>query len=115
MKKKEAVKRLDWAVVAECEAKNNGKVQKYEQAVALFDYPFLAQDYIDKCLPASNKDRFRVVPVETLSDDAEVDYEAENSELSYEYWLENVMDERLNYLDSEEKYILYCEWYNENK
>ena len=34
-------------------------------------------------------------------------------DLSYEYWRENVMDERLEYLDSDEKYELYLKWYNE--
>ncbi len=29
---------------------------------------------------------------------------------SYEYWRENIMDERLEYLDSEEKYAMYLEW-----
>ena len=32
---------------------------------------------------------------------------------SYDYWQENIMDERLNGLDSNEKYELYLHWKNE--
>ncbi len=31
---------------------------------------------------------------------------------SYEYWRENIMDERLDYCDSEEKYEMYLQWKN---
>ena len=31
-------------------------------------------------------------------------------ELPYEFWRENIMDERLAYLDYDEKYALYNEW-----
>lgn len=54
------IERLQWTVVAKCSAKNNGKIEEWEQISALFPTPDLAQDYIDKCLPAENKSRFRV-------------------------------------------------------
>jgi hypothetical protein len=31
---------------------------------------------------------------------------------SYEYWRENIMDERLEYLDPDEKYEMYLHWKN---
>lgn len=54
------INRLQWAVVAKCSTKNNGKNEEWEQISALFPTPDLAQDYIDKVLPAENKNRFRV-------------------------------------------------------
>ena len=33
-----------------------------------------------------------------------------DNELTYDFWLENIMDERIAYLDSDEKYALYNEW-----
>lgn len=30
--------------------------------------------------------------------------------LTYQYWRDNVCDERLEYLDSDEKYEMYLEW-----
>ncbi len=35
--------------------------------------------------------------------------------LTYEYWQEEIMDERLEYLDADEKYALYLEWLNKIK
>ena len=49
---------------------------------------------------------------------ADGDFKTETDESdnkSYDYWRENIMDERLDYLDSDEKYELYLKWYNENK
>ena len=57
---KKDITRLQWAVVSKCSAKNNGVIEEWEQISALFPYPHLAQDYIDKVLPAENRDRFRV-------------------------------------------------------
>lgn len=54
------INKLQWAVVAKCSAKNDGVVEEWEQISALFPYPNLAQDYIDKVLPAENRDRFRI-------------------------------------------------------
>ena len=38
-----------------------------------------------------------------------------DKELSYEFWRENIMDERLTYLDADEKHLLYEEWFNDVK
>ncbi len=38
-----------------------------------------------------------------------------DKELSYEFWRENIMDERLAYLDADEKHLLYEEWFNDVK
>ena len=35
--------------------------------------------------------------------------------LSYEYWQNEVMDDRLIGLDTDERYELYLQWYNEQK
>ncbi len=35
-----------------------------------------------------------------------------NNNTSYEYWRENIMDERLVYLESDEKYEMYLRWKN---
>lgn len=35
--------------------------------------------------------------------------------LSYDFWRENIMDERLDSLDSEEKYAIYLMWRNEQR
>ena len=34
---------------------------------------------------------------------------------SYQYWRENIMDERLAYLDAGEKYELYLQWRTEKE
>ncbi len=36
-----------------------------------------------------------------------------DNNISYEYWRENIMDERLEYLDSDEKYEMYLRWKND--
>lgn len=35
--------------------------------------------------------------------------------LTYKYWREEIMDERLEYLNADEKYALYLEWRNKMK
>ena len=52
-----------WAVVAECEAENNGKAEKFERVIATFDYPFYAEEFIEKCLPKERQDKFKVVHI----------------------------------------------------
>lgn len=54
------LKNLGWAIVATCTVKNNGKNENFKKVIAAFTYPFLAQEYIDKCLPPENRDRFRI-------------------------------------------------------
>lgn len=56
----------DWAVVATCEVKNNGVKETFKKIIATFNYPFLAQDYIDKCLPVENKHRFEVKAIKDI-------------------------------------------------
>ena len=41
---------LHWAVIAKTTSKNNGIEETVEHIEALFTYPDLAQDFIDKCL-----------------------------------------------------------------
>lgn len=53
-----------WAVVAECECKNNGKIEKFENVIATFIYPHHAEDFIEKCLPKENRDKFKVVHID---------------------------------------------------
>lgn len=36
----------------------------------------------------------------------------EDQNMTYEYWLENEMDARLEYLDFDEKYEMYLHWKN---
>lgn len=42
-------------------------------------------------------------------------YFVRENQKTYEYWRNNIMDDRLEYLDSEEKKKLYLKWYNEQK
>lgn len=51
---------LKWLVVAECEAKNNGKYEKFERIIAAFVYPYQAEDFINNCLPKENQSKFSV-------------------------------------------------------
>jgi hypothetical protein len=54
---------LGWAVVATCTAKNNGVNENFQKIIATFDYPYLAQDFINKCLPEETKEKFQVVSI----------------------------------------------------
>ena len=36
----------------------------------------------------------------------------EKINMSYDYWREHIMDERLEYLDPDEKYEMYLHWKN---
>lgn len=63
MKRSKLIKHLaflPWAVLQECEAKNDGKIEKYKEVIALFNYPFHAEDYIKNCLPKENRDKFSI-------------------------------------------------------
>lgn len=51
---------LHWAVIAKTTSKNNGIEETVEHIEALFTYPDLAQDFIDKCLPEANRDKFYI-------------------------------------------------------
>jgi len=50
----------NWAVVAKCQAKNNGVWEPFEKIVAAFQYPFNADDFIGKCLPQENRECFYI-------------------------------------------------------
>ena len=54
------MKELKWLVVAECEAKNNGKNEKFERVIAAFLDPYQAEDFIKNCLPKENQSKFSV-------------------------------------------------------
>lgn len=54
------MKFLKWQVIAECEAKNNGKWEKFDMVIAIFAYPHEAEDFIEKCLPKERRDKFRI-------------------------------------------------------
>ena len=58
------MKNLKWQVIAECEAKNNGKILNFDKVIAVFDYPLNAYDFIEKCLPQENRSKFRVERLE---------------------------------------------------
>ena len=49
-----------WAVMAKCEAKNNGVFEQFDRKIAEFDYPFHAEDFIVKCLPKENREKFYI-------------------------------------------------------
>ena len=51
---------LRWQVVAECEALNNGKTEKFDRVIAAFSNPINAEDFINNCLPKERKDKFRI-------------------------------------------------------
>ena len=58
------MKNLKWQVIAECEAKNDGKIEKFDRVIAVFDYPMHADDFIEKCLPKENRSKFRIERIE---------------------------------------------------
>ena len=49
-----------YSVIAICTAKNDGKDETFERVIAQFDDPYHAQDFIEKCLPTENRDRFYI-------------------------------------------------------
>lgn len=52
---------MDWIVIAHCEAKNNGKIERFTREIAAFCIPWQAQDFIEKCLPVESRDKFEVI------------------------------------------------------
>ena len=48
--KENKIEFLHWAVIAKTTSKNNELEETVEHIEALFTYPDLAQDFIDKCL-----------------------------------------------------------------
>lgn len=51
----------NWVVIAHCEAKNDGKIEKFTSEIARFNYPFHAEDFIEKCLPRERRDKFEII------------------------------------------------------
>lgn len=58
------INNTNWAVVATCTAKNDGKMETFKKIIATFNYPFHAHDFIEKCLPEENRDRFEVINIQ---------------------------------------------------
>lgn len=54
-----------WAVVAICTAKNNGKIEEFKRIIATFICPTYAEDFINKCLPKENRNRFSIVNIDS--------------------------------------------------
>ncbi len=53
--------RLPWAVYAECEVTNDGKIEKFERLIAAFCFPTHAEDFIKNCLPSETVKRFKII------------------------------------------------------
>lgn len=51
-----------WAVIATCKASKFEP--EFERIVAIFERPILAEEFIEKCLPAETKDRFTIKHIE---------------------------------------------------
>lgn len=51
---------LDWLVCYIIDGSTQDDKKDKEVVVAAFRYPDAAQDFIDKCLPEENKDRFYI-------------------------------------------------------
>lgn len=49
-----------WAVCYRIDEKTQDDGKEKEQITALFSYPFQAEDFIERCLPKENRDRFYV-------------------------------------------------------
>ena len=45
----------NWAVVARCSAKNNGIDTTFFRVIGVFNYPYQADEFIEKCLPVENR------------------------------------------------------------
>lgn len=60
---KEETKRLKWAVCSTIPADTQDDKTEKVSVVAVFDYPILAEDFIEKCLPKETKYRFYIVPI----------------------------------------------------
>ena len=55
-----------WAVAYKIDGSNYDDRKERTSVVAVFRYPYQAEDFIEKCLPAATKDRFFVVNVDDL-------------------------------------------------
>ena len=57
-----------WAVVFEVNGENYDNKEKRTNVIAVFMYPFEAQEFIDKCLPLETKSRFFIKNIDTIED-----------------------------------------------
>ena len=54
-KEKEITNFCNWAIVA-----TYGEKLEHEKVCAIFEYPFHAEEFAEKCLPAENRNRFSI-------------------------------------------------------
>ena len=79
---------MNWIVIAHCEAKNDGKIKHFTREIATFISPIHAEDFIEKCLPAENRDKFEIIrkEVKTMNNQEIFETLLENeSKLFYAY------------------------------
>lgn len=55
-----------WAVAYKIDGSNYDDGKERTSVVAVFRYPYQAEDFIEKCLPADTKDKFFVIDVDEL-------------------------------------------------
>lgn len=56
-----------WIVAYDIDGKNYDDGKKRTSVVAVFKYPWQAEDFIEKCLPAENRERFYVIHEDKLN------------------------------------------------
>lgn len=52
-----------WAVCYDIDGKNYDDRQPRTRTVAVFELPYQAEDFIEKCLPADNRERFYIIQI----------------------------------------------------
>lgn len=57
---------LKWAVAFKIDGKNYDDGKTRVSTVAVFKTPINAEDFIDKCMPAENAERFFIINVDEL-------------------------------------------------
>lgn len=78
------------------EADENYYEEDYDKQCQILETAHLDEKVFDDAIQEEDLDEIEDIPKEE----------------SYEYWRENIMDERLEYLDSDEKYEMYLHWKN---
>lgn len=63
-----AHEKCKWAVAYKIGGENYDDRKERIGVTALFNYPDLAQDFINKCLPEETKEKFFVIYVDDLAD-----------------------------------------------
>lgn len=59
---------MNWGVTMKCTVVDDGVEREYKQLIATFTYPLNAQDFIEKCLPEENRDRFEIVNLDSYTE-----------------------------------------------